>query len=134
MSDTPVEVQFTSAGCLNYPCRTPDDLRFIYGHLALLKAEAPISMDQTKRAMQIADKLTAAANAPPPAPHMQGRSAVKPHRRAGMRRTAAVAGLDRTAVEVLDRGMKAAFLDEQERKRKAAAKPSKALTRRKRQP
>ena len=23
MSDTPVEVQFTSAGCLNYPCRTP---------------------------------------------------------------------------------------------------------------
>jgi hypothetical protein len=22
MSDTPVEVQFTSAGCLNYPCRT----------------------------------------------------------------------------------------------------------------
>src|SRR5215207_2683045 len=24
MSDTPVEVQFTSAGCLNYPCRTPD--------------------------------------------------------------------------------------------------------------
>ena len=21
--DTPVEVQFTSAGCLNYPCRTP---------------------------------------------------------------------------------------------------------------
>src|SRR4051812_9018223 len=25
MSDTPVEVQFTSAGCLNYPCRTPQD-------------------------------------------------------------------------------------------------------------
>ena len=25
MSDTPVEVQFTSAGCLNYPCRTPDN-------------------------------------------------------------------------------------------------------------
>jgi glucose/arabinose dehydrogenase len=25
MSDTPVEVQFTSAGCLNYPCRTPRD-------------------------------------------------------------------------------------------------------------
>src|SRR5215207_10966930 len=24
MSDTPVEVQFTSAGCLNYPCRTPE--------------------------------------------------------------------------------------------------------------
>src|SRR5262245_48203389 len=24
MSDTPVAVQFTSAGCLNYPCRTPD--------------------------------------------------------------------------------------------------------------
>jgi hypothetical protein len=23
MSDTPVEVQFTSAECLNYPCRTP---------------------------------------------------------------------------------------------------------------
>jgi hypothetical protein len=23
MSDTPVEVQFTSVGCLNYPCRTP---------------------------------------------------------------------------------------------------------------
>jgi anaerobic selenocysteine-containing dehydrogenase len=23
MSDTPIEVQFTSAGCLNYPCRTP---------------------------------------------------------------------------------------------------------------
>ena len=23
MSDTPVEVQFTSTGCLNYPCRTP---------------------------------------------------------------------------------------------------------------
>jgi len=23
MSDTPVGVQFTSAGCLNYPCRTP---------------------------------------------------------------------------------------------------------------
>jgi hypothetical protein len=23
MSDTPVEVQFTSDGCLNYPCRTP---------------------------------------------------------------------------------------------------------------
>src|SRR5207344_3467283 len=23
VSDTPVEVQFTSAGCLNYPCRTP---------------------------------------------------------------------------------------------------------------
>src|SRR5215207_2873439 len=29
MSDTPVEVQFTSAGCLNYPCRTP-----IYQHEA----------------------------------------------------------------------------------------------------
>src|SRR5258705_12983924 len=27
MSDTPVEVQFTSAGCLNYPCRTPPDRR-----------------------------------------------------------------------------------------------------------
>jgi hypothetical protein len=26
MSDTPVEVQFTSAGCLNYPCRTPGRL------------------------------------------------------------------------------------------------------------
>jgi transposase len=25
MSDTPVEVQFTSAGCLNYPCRTPQN-------------------------------------------------------------------------------------------------------------
>jgi formylglycine-generating enzyme required for sulfatase activity len=25
MCNTPVEVQFTSAGCLNYPCRTPDD-------------------------------------------------------------------------------------------------------------
>jgi hypothetical protein len=23
MCNTPVEVQFTSAGCLNYPCRTP---------------------------------------------------------------------------------------------------------------
>ena len=23
MWNTPVEVQFTSAGCLNYPCRTP---------------------------------------------------------------------------------------------------------------
>src|SRR6476646_3125131 len=23
MGNTPVEVQFTSAGCLNYPCRTP---------------------------------------------------------------------------------------------------------------
>jgi hypothetical protein len=26
MCNTPVEVQFTSAGCLNYPCRTPDAL------------------------------------------------------------------------------------------------------------
>src|SRR6187200_1094906 len=25
MSDTPVEAQSTSAGCLNYPCRTPDN-------------------------------------------------------------------------------------------------------------
>jgi ribonuclease T2 len=25
--NTPVEVQFTSAGCLNYPCRTPDTVR-----------------------------------------------------------------------------------------------------------
>jgi len=33
MSDTPVEVQFTSAGCLNYPCRTPD--------LAKLRAVEP---------------------------------------------------------------------------------------------
>jgi hypothetical protein len=24
MWNTPVEVQFTSAGCLNYPCRTPE--------------------------------------------------------------------------------------------------------------
>jgi hypothetical protein len=24
MCNTPVEVQFTSAGCLNYPCRTPE--------------------------------------------------------------------------------------------------------------
>jgi hypothetical protein len=24
MGNTPVEVQFTSAGCLNYPCRTSD--------------------------------------------------------------------------------------------------------------
>jgi hypothetical protein len=25
MCNTPVGVQFTSAGCLNYPCRTPPD-------------------------------------------------------------------------------------------------------------
>src|SRR5580700_7535662 len=28
--NTPVEVQFTSAGCLNYPCRTPDYRRGAY--------------------------------------------------------------------------------------------------------
>src|SRR6185312_1009446 len=28
MSNTPVEVQFTSAGCLNYPCRTPDGILY----------------------------------------------------------------------------------------------------------
>src|SRR6187402_894665 len=27
MSDTPVEAQSTSAGCLNYPCRTPEAIR-----------------------------------------------------------------------------------------------------------
>src|SRR5271169_6731254 len=27
MCNTPVEVQFTSAGCLNYPCRTPEELQ-----------------------------------------------------------------------------------------------------------
>jgi RNA polymerase sigma-70 factor (ECF subfamily) len=26
MCNTPVEVQFTSAGCLNYPCRTPETI------------------------------------------------------------------------------------------------------------
>ena len=30
MSDTPVEVQFTSAGCLNYPCRTPVGLHLLH--------------------------------------------------------------------------------------------------------
>src|SRR4029077_18750765 len=30
MGNTPVEVQFTSAGCLNYPCRTPKDLQIGY--------------------------------------------------------------------------------------------------------
>jgi autotransporter passenger strand-loop-strand repeat protein len=29
MCNTPVEVQFTSAGCLNYPCRTPQIV--VYG-------------------------------------------------------------------------------------------------------
>jgi hypothetical protein len=32
MSDTPVEVQFTSAGCLNYPCRTPFSDRQLPAH------------------------------------------------------------------------------------------------------
>ena len=33
--NTPVEVQFTSAGCLNYPCRTPSggDVHEIIGPL-----------------------------------------------------------------------------------------------------
>src|SRR5580693_5266582 len=31
--NTPVEVQFTSAGCLNYPCRTPrEELDPTYGY------------------------------------------------------------------------------------------------------
>jgi len=34
-----------------------DDLRFAYGYLALGEAGAPISLDQTKRAIEIADKL-----------------------------------------------------------------------------
>jgi hypothetical protein len=28
MCNTPVEVQFTSAGCLNYPCRTPALMKY----------------------------------------------------------------------------------------------------------
>jgi hypothetical protein len=36
-----------------------EDLRFAYGYLALLEAGAPIGLDQTKRAIQIALKLTA---------------------------------------------------------------------------
>jgi hypothetical protein len=31
--NTPVEVQFTSAGCLNYPCRNPPDLRLRAGRV-----------------------------------------------------------------------------------------------------
>jgi hypothetical protein len=32
MCNTPVEVQFTSAGCLNYPCRTPTEATLLaYG-------------------------------------------------------------------------------------------------------
>ena len=44
-----------------------DDLRFAYGFMALVEADAHISKDQTKRALQIADKLlaTTAANGGP---------------------------------------------------------------------
>ncbi len=34
-----------------------DDLRFVYGYFALVEAGAPIKLDQTKRALQIAHKL-----------------------------------------------------------------------------
>jgi hypothetical protein len=36
MSDTPVEVQFTSAECLNYPCRTPAIQNFTAGLAQIL--------------------------------------------------------------------------------------------------
>jgi hypothetical protein len=29
MCNTPVEVQFSSAGCLNYPCRTPPSIALV---------------------------------------------------------------------------------------------------------
>ena len=38
-----------------------EDLRFAYGYLALAEVEVPISLDQTKRATQIAHRLAAAA-------------------------------------------------------------------------
>jgi hypothetical protein len=38
-----------------------DDLRFAYGYLALVEARAKISLDQTKRAIQIAIKLATTA-------------------------------------------------------------------------
>lgn len=38
-----------------------DDLRFVYGYLALVEAGAHVNLDQTKRAIKIALKLSAAA-------------------------------------------------------------------------
>jgi hypothetical protein len=48
--------QFGDATMVSMPL---DDLRFIYGYFALVEAGAPIDLDRTKRALQIAHKLEA---------------------------------------------------------------------------
>jgi hypothetical protein len=68
---TCVDEQFDGRGAMiSMPL---DDLRFIYGYLALVEAGARTSPDQTKRAMEINDRLVVtaiadAARAEPPAP------------------------------------------------------------------
>jgi hypothetical protein len=46
--------QFGDATLISMPL---DDLRFVYGYLALVEARAPISLEQTKRANKIVCKL-----------------------------------------------------------------------------
>src|SRR5207344_1123602 len=54
--NTPVEVQFTSAGCLNYPCRTPAEKswRRLDGHDQLPKSYPRRSVRRRNRGYQTA--------------------------------------------------------------------------------
>jgi hypothetical protein len=56
MSDTPVEVQFTPAGCLNYPCRTPAGYWFI-PYFGTLRAKQSV-FGLVKTGPDAAEKLT----------------------------------------------------------------------------
>ena len=63
MSDTLVEVQFTSAGCLNYPCRTPPGDKLVAEIKALI-AELPIY--SYRRVYAILKRQALAAGLKPP--------------------------------------------------------------------